>query len=136
MLDFYSLIKDTNAFKTVKGDRDGGRLSHAYLLICADGKYLTEYLKVFARLIACGKDLPCGECRTCKLILDENYPDLYIYPKKSEKDKAETISSEDINEIIEESFYKHVEGDKKIFILSQAQSMNSSAQNKLLKTLE
>ena len=50
MLDFYSLIKDTNAFKTVKGDRDGGRLSHAYLLICADGKYLTEYLKFLPAL--------------------------------------------------------------------------------------
>lgn len=134
MIDFYSLIKDTNAFKAVKTERDGQRLSHAYLIVSADGKYLTEYLKVFARLIACKNDYPCMQCRACKLIDAGAYPDLYVYPKND--DKSQTVSSENVNQLIEESYYKPVEGDKKIFIISQAQSMNASAQNKLLKTLE
>ena len=43
MIDFYSLIKDTNAFKAVKTERDGQRLSHAYLIVSADGKYVYGY---------------------------------------------------------------------------------------------
>jgi DNA polymerase-3 subunit delta' len=137
MIDFYSLIKDTGAYKTVKGEKESGRLSHAYLLLCADKDNLTEYLKIFAKLILCNATEPCMECRKCKLIDKDAYPDLYLYPKKQEKaDKAETISSEDVVSIIEESYLKPIEGDKKIFILSQAQTMNAQAQNKLLKTLE
>ena len=45
MIDFYSLIKDTGAYKTVKGEKESGRLSHAYLLLTADKENLTEYLK-------------------------------------------------------------------------------------------
>ena len=38
--------------------------------------------------------------------------------------------------MIAESYVKPVENDKKIFILNHAETMNLSAQNKLLKTLE
>lgn len=137
MIDFYSLIKDTGAYKTVKGEKESGRLSHAYLLLTADKENLTEYLKIFAKLILCNATEPCMECRKCKLIEQNAFPDLYLYPKKQEKaDKAETISSDDVVSIIEESYLKPIEGDKKIFVLSQAQTMNAQAQNKLLKTLE
>ena len=137
MIDLYSLVQKTSAFKTVKGEKANGRLSHAYLLLCADQDNLSNYLKIFAKLIACKDSQPCNACRTCKLIDENAYPDVFLYPKNSEKeDKPATISSDDIIDIIEESYLKPVEGDKKIFVLSEAQSMNAQAQNKLLKTLE
>lgn len=137
MIDLYSLIKDTSAFKTVKGEKESGRLSHAYLILTADGENLTEYLKIFAKLISCSATEPCLTCRKCSLIDKNAFPDLYVYPKAPDKaDKTPTISSDDVVAIIEESYLKPIEGDQKIFILSQAQTMNAQAQNKLLKTLE
>ena len=43
---------------------------------------------------------------------------------------------EDVNSLIAESFVKPLEGDKKVFIISHAETMNLPSQNKLLKTLE
>ena len=131
MTDLTALIKDTGVFRAIKGDRERGRLSHAYLILTSDGENLTEYLKIFASLISCACIPQCGECRTCNLIAQGVHPDVILYPKK---DGA--VAVEDVNALIEESFLKPVECDKKVFIITHAESMNASAQNKLLKTLE
>lgn len=131
MIDLFSLVKQTGAYKTVRGELLSGRLSHAYLILTADGENLDEYLKIFARLMVCGKEHPCFNCRACRLIGENAFSDVVFYPKN-----GQSINSEDINSLIEESYLKPIEGDKKVFVLSQAQNMNASAQNKLLKTLE
>lgn len=131
MADILSLIKQTGAYKTLYGDKKRNTLSHAYLFVTPDGDYLKEYLKIFAKLICCESDEPCFNCRACRLIDAENFADVLVYPKK---DNA--VLSEDVNSLIEESYLKPIEGDKKIFILSHAETMNTQAQNKLLKTLE
>ncbi|MBQ8426778.1 MAG: hypothetical protein IJX16_03335 [Clostridia bacterium] len=131
MTDILSLIKETGAYKTLYGDKKRGTLSHAYLFISPDGDYLKEYLKIFAKLVCCESDNPCLNCRACRLIDQENFPDVLIYPKKDG-----VVLSEDVNSLIEESYLKPIENQKKVFILSHAETMNASAQNKLLKTLE
>lgn len=131
MTDFLSLLKDTGAYKIVKGDKESNRLSHAYLIISPDQKNLKEILKVFAKLILCKQEEnPCGKCRTCTLIDSENFCDALFYPK------GNSITAEEVTSLIEESFVKPIESDKKLFILSNVESMNATAQNKLLKTLE
>lgn len=131
MIDYLSLIKNTSAYRTVKNDKKAGRLSHAYLILTADKDKLLEYAKIFAKLSACESDNPCGQCRACRLIDDSSHPDVIFYPQKSD-----SVTAEDVNSLIEESFLKPIESDKKIFVILSAESMNLSAQNKLLKTLE
>ena len=131
MIDLFSLLKETSAYKTIVGEKKAGRLSHAYLFLTPDGDTLREYLKFFACAITCEEFEHCLNCRKCNLILEEKFSDLIIYPKD-----GDTINSEQINNLIEESFLKPIEGERKIFILSNAQNMNIQAQNKLLKTLE
>ena len=132
MTDLFSLVKDTGAYKTVAGDKENGRLSHAYLLLSADKENLKEYLKIFAQTIACGEKERCGKCRSCRLIEQQSYPDAFFYPAA----EGSAILTEDINDVIEKTYLKPVESDKKIFVLSGGETMNASAQNKLLKTLE
>lgn len=132
MIDLFGLLKDTGAYKTVLGDKKNDRLSHAYLLLTPDGENLTEYLKIFASLLACENEQPCFNCRTCKLIGENSFTDVILFPK----DGAATVSSEQVAELIGESFVKPLEANKKIFLITNAQNMNVSAQNKLLKTLE
>jgi DNA polymerase-3 subunit delta' len=131
MIDLLSLIKNTAAFSAVKGDLSSGRLSHAYLILTADGDNLDEYLKNFAKLIVCEEGSPCGKCRKCKTIDQNVFPDVVFYPKD-----GGAVTTEEVNSLIEESYIKPLESDKKVFIISQAQNMNIQAQNKLLKTLE
>ncbi len=131
MIDILSLLKDTGAYKMVKNDKAMDTLSHAYLILSPDGEMLRDYLKIFARLICCDEKEPCGTCRTCKLIESENFSDVLVFPREKK-----SVMSEDIATLIEESYLKPIESDKKVFILSSAETMNASAQNKLLKTLE
>ena len=129
MIDFYTLVKNKEAFKTVKRDKLNGKLSHAYLLLMPDEENLDEVLKVFVKLILCDEDEICGKCRACKLVENNSHSDVLVFPEK----KGGVLSS-DVNKLIEESYFKPIEGEKKIFVVSSAQTMNIQAQNKLLKT--
>ena len=131
MTDLLSLIKETGAYAAVKNDKINGTLSHAYLILCSDGECLSEYLKIFVKLIACRESDPCGSCRACRLIDDKQYPDAIFYPAS-----GNVVSVADANDLIEKSFYKPVEGDAKIFAIENGDTMTAAAQNKLLKTLE
>lgn len=124
------LIKSTNAYKIISGEKKRGALSHAYLIVCPDADFLREYLKVFARLIACSND-GCGACRTCKLISEEGYTDCTFYPKEGSK-----ILTADIDDLLSQVNVKPLENQTRIFVLSGVENMNASAQNKILKTLE
>ncbi len=135
MADLHWLVKDTGAYKIIKGDIENGRLSHAYLLITPDGENLLGYLKILAKLITCNFG-GCGGCRTCKLIDENRYSDVILYPNAKDGEKKDSVLVEDVSALIESSYIKPLESDKKIFIINQAQTMNGSAQNKLLKTLE
>ncbi len=130
MINLLSLVKDTTAYKTVTCDKSEGRLSHAYLIITEDKAFLDKYVKIFAKLIMCDGAEICNTCRDCRLIEADTHPDVLIYPKK------ENIVTEDVANIIEESYLKPIEKNKKLFLLLNAQAMNAPAQNKLLKTLE
>lgn len=131
MIGLMPLIKDTVAYKTVYGDKERGTLSHAYLAVCADKTFIKEYVKILARLIVCKEKDPCGECRACRLTEAETHPDVYFYPRT-----GELVVAEDVTDLIEKTNLKPIESDKKVFVLTGGETMNASAQNKLLKTLE
>ena len=128
-MDRGGLLGRTNACKIVKNDKKSG-LFHAYLLLDKDEKYLRETLKFFAKLILCDKD-GCGDCRVCRLLEKENFADAVFFPKNGDK-----ILTDDVNALIEDSYIKPLEGDKKLYVVAGAHNMPAPAQNKLLKTLE
>ncbi len=136
MINLHALIEGTSAYRSVKGDKAEGRLSHAYLILSRDKDFLDDYLNEFARLIICGNPLPCGVCRACKLMAEGAYPDLRFYPRKTEDGKEANVKVEDVQQIIEETYLKAVEGEKKVFVISHGENLSPVVQNKLLKTLE
>ena len=130
MVDFKSLVLDTSAYKIICGDKASNMLSHAYLLVCADKENLLNYLKVFAKIICCEYSNPCDACRTCNLIDSGHHVDVLMYPKNG----GDKVLVEDVSALIEETFVKPVEADKKLFIINHAESMSDVVQNKLLKS--
>ncbi|MBO4251574.1 MAG: hypothetical protein J5911_02815 [Clostridia bacterium] len=128
MVDLLPLLQETSAYKTVLSDKKADRLSHAYLLISADKSNISGYLKLFAKLIM---DIGEDDLRAEKLIDEDVHPDVLTFPKKDD-----AVRSEDISEIIAESFLRPIESDKKLFLIDGGETMNAVSQNKLLKTLE
>ncbi len=121
------LLKGTTAYKILCGDRESGRLSHAYMLHFCDARNLKEALKLFAlEFFGCDKDSLTG-----RRILNGSFPDCKLYPRDGEK-----LNVDAANEIIADGALKPVEGDKKLFILSGFETASPLVQNKLLKTLE
>ena len=121
------LIKSTTAYRILSGDRQGGKLSHAYMLHFEDAKNMREVLKLFA-LEFFGAE---SGGTLCHRILNESYPDLKIYPEAGKK-----IMADGAAEIIEDSALRPVEGDKKLYVISGFEQASALIQNKLLKSLE
>lgn len=125
------IIRNTNAYKIIYGEKKRGELSHAYLIVCPDGVMLKTYMKLFASLIMCENDGACGECRPCRLIDKEAYADCDFYPKDGDK-----IKTADIDDLVSKTIIRPIESDVRMFVLVGAENMTAEAQNKILKTLE
>lgn len=125
-----NLLKKTNAYKIFLSDKQRSCLSHAYLIVCNDEDYLENYLIAFAKTLMCKELEACNECRSCKLISLKNFTDAVFYPS------GKKIVVSDVDDLVEKSYYKPLEADKKVFILKDISTMTVQAQNKLLKTLE
>ena len=125
------VIRNTNAYKIIYGEKKRGELSHAYLIVCPDGVMLKTYMKLFASLIMCENGGACGECRPCRLIDKEAYADCDFYPKDGDK-----IKTADIDDLVSKTIIRPIESDIRMFVLVGAENMTAEAQNKILKTLE
>lgn len=121
-----SLIKKRSAYKNFSSDADG-KLNHAYLFICEDGVIRERLLTLCAKKIFCPSE--CGVCLSCKGIEEETYLDVAFF------DGAKTKVS-DVSAMTEAAMVKPVEGNKKLFIVDNADKLSAQAQNKLLKTYE
>ena len=125
-----NLLKNTNAYKIFKSDKQKNCLSHAYLIVCDDEDYIENYLTAFAKMLMCSEDEACNVCRTCRLIESKNFTDVVFYPT------GKKIVVSDVDDLVEKSFFKPLESTKKVFVLKDISVMTVQAQNKLLKTLE
>ncbi len=117
----------------VNKDIKQNKLSHSLLLISPDNYALENYAKYLVMSLMClGIDKPCGECSECKKILHGNNVDVLYYPQKD----AKSLNSAEISDLIDNAFSAPYEADKKIFVIRNANGIDASMQNKLLKTLE
>ena len=113
----------------------GQRLHHAYLFLGPEGIGKRTVALALARAIHCDESNgdSCGHCVNCARIEDANHPDVRVIGLLSGKKE---ITIDQIRAIERELRYRSFSGKRKIAIVDSAQSLNPSAQNALLKTLE
>jgi len=111
------------------------QLAHAYLFFgdAGIGKLLTA--KMLAQAVNCEEPVKsgdaCGQCWACKQVENAVHPDVfYITPD------GEQIKITQIREMQDYLVYRPLIGHYKIYIVDDADRMNLSAANRLLKTLE
>lgn len=127
-----TLLQSTSAYSLIKREYEEGKLSHAYLFVCNDGRNLRLLLKTFAKLLLhCADGNTEHEKQLQKRIDEDNYSDCLSFPSDDKK-----LTVEDAEKILEESALRAAEGDKKIFLISDFADANVQTQNKLLKVLE
>jgi DNA polymerase-3 subunit delta' len=112
------------------------RPNHAYLFLGPEGVGKRTLADTLARALVCDADegvRPCGLCGPCGKVASGSHPDVW---SEEPSGKSHTITSDQITEIQRRLSYRRAEGRHRVVILDEAGTMNTQAQNKLLKTLE
>lgn len=125
------LLQSTRSYALLKAEKEENRLNHAYLLIFDDARNLKTALKEFAKIFFNEEGNPFASKRIFELIDAETFSDCLFFPAEGKK-----FSVEDAEKITEESALKPVEGNRKLFVVSDFAEATVQAQNKLLKLLE
>lgn len=108
-----------------------GRLSHAILLSGHAGCGKKTFALYIAQLFLCGGKA-CGECTTCRNIETRNHPDV-IFVKEQCGGK---YSMDPFREVLRGTVVKPNNGDLKIYVFEEADTMLPQHQNALLKLIE
>lgn len=117
----------------------GNRLSHAYLVTSGSTEERNKIAGELAMAMVCeGDDKPCGVCRHCRKARAGIHPDIIVVgrePDGTDKGKRE-IYVDRIRDLIADAAICPNEAERKVYLLYDADTMNPSAQNALLKVLE
>jgi DNA polymerase-3 subunit delta' len=120
--------------KRMQGAYAKDRLAHAYLLEGPSGSGKKELTHFFVKLLLCETpidNVPCETCRSCKLYDSGNHPNiLFIEPE------GQNIKIDQIRELIYTMNKTALNAGRKIYVIEQADRMNNSSANALLKFLE
>jgi len=116
---------------TVKSsiEPDTSRLSHAYI---ADGVFV-DTLAMSAVCSAFDSIKPCLACAHCDKASRHIHPDIITVDKLPDKRE---ILVDQIRELKRDILVVPNEAEKKVYIINDADSMNTSAQNAFLRMLE
>ncbi|MBX3463127.1 MAG: hypothetical protein KF830_08145 [Planctomycetes bacterium] len=122
-------------------------LPHAMVVEGAAGIGKTVVLRWLAAALQCPSELdlegPCGLCRTCSRIGSGAFPDVHVVDRAhDEQDRREQKKSFHVIKVdqiraAQAVLGRHpVEGRARVLVVADADTMEETAQNALLKTLE
>ncbi len=109
------------------------RLHHAYLFTGTRGVGKTTIGRLLARCLNCETGItanPCGECGSCKEILDGRFVDLI------EIDAASRTGVDDMRELTDNVQYSPTRGRYKVYLIDEVHMLTNQSFNAFLKTLE
>ncbi len=132
-MSFEKIVGHNRIINFLKISIKNNKLAHAYIFEGRSGigKGLTAL--EFVKAIVCKENIDdgCDNCPSCIKINTENHPDINTI-----EPNGNNIKNKQIEEFQNDILIKPYESDKKIFIIKAADTMTTSAQNRLLKVLE
>ena len=140
MREYLSAVVGNEALRTRLGNEIArGAVSHAYILEGDAGSGKHTLARAMAMALACENraqshlPLPCAECPTCRKIAAGNCPDLITVSRLDGK----ATMGVDVVRILRDSVSTLPNDlDFKIYVIEDAHTLTTQAQNALLLTLE
>ena len=134
MLDDYRLNQPV-VYKTLINSVKKNKFSHAYLFETHGYSKSLDLVLSFVKYILCPNNYSnnecCNGCNQCKNIDEFNYIELKII-----KPDGLWIKKEQLTELQQEFSKKAITGNKKIYIIMEADKLNPASANSILKFLE
>ncbi|MHC4146281.1 MAG: DNA polymerase III subunit [Planctomycetota bacterium] len=151
-MSFKDIFCQDRAINTLQRAFVAGRWAHAYIFAGPEGVGKFKMAREWARLLLCASPVTrsdfaesCGSCESCRLFDAGSSPDFsHIYKELLEftKDNAGKKTPVDLPiDVVREFLVAKVSARptvsrRKVFVVSEAERLNNSSQNCLLKVLE
>ena len=104
-------------------------LSHGYLITGPRGSGKHTLAQVLTKAFLCDAkgDRPCGMCQNCRKVSLGIHPDVR---------QVTSPAVGEVRQLRKDAYIRPNEGGRKVYLIDEMQTVNSSAQNALLKVLE
>jgi hypothetical protein len=107
----------------------GRHFPPALILTGEKRRSLADYL---AQCYVCeGEAVPCGDCIHCRKVKAGIHPDVIEL-----RPEGETLKVEAVRQMRSDAYIRPNEAERKVYLITRAETMNDSGQNALLKILE
>lgn len=130
---FQDLVGQEHVLRALVHGLDQDRLHQAFLFTGTRGVGKTTIGRILARCLSCERGIsstPCGECDSCREIMEGRFVDLV------EIDAASQTRVEDMRELLDNVQYAPTRGRFRIYLIDEVHMLSSHSFNALLKTLE
>ena len=133
-MKFKNFIGNERVINQLIALMDSGHFPHAVIIEGEQGLGKKTLARELAAALVCrGEEKPCYECSQCKKAMGKIHPDIFEYVPSG---TANSFHVDTVRDIINDAYMQPNEADFKVYILANAECMNASAQNALLKILE
>ena len=130
---FQDMVGQEHVLQALVHALEHNRLHHAYLFTGTRGVGKTTIGRLLARCLNCETGVtatPCGECSSCREILDGRFVDLI------EIDAASRTGVDDMRELTDNVQYAPTRGRFKVYLIDEVHMLTNQSFNAFLKTLE
>lgn len=126
-------IEQPIAYQILSNSINSNKFFHAYLFEKNDYENYYNFIIEFVKNVICPniKNKDCIKCNICSSIDKSEYIELKVI-----NPDGQWIKKSQIDELQEEFSKKNIIGSNKVYIIDDADKLNSSAANSLLKFLE
>ena len=131
-----SALAGNSRLKELLSQREEGRgLSHAYIIAgpLGSGRHTLARLLCAGMMCQAKSGRPCGRCTPCKKVFSAIHPDVTVVSGPA---AGKPITVDQVRDVRKDAHIRPNEGERKIYILEQADRMLAPAQNAMLKLLE
>ena len=120
--------------------RERGRMPHATLLFGERGMGRKTIARYFAMTALCtGEHAPCGECSSCRKLLHDDMDEIHPHPDViwvEHSGKKRGFSVDTVRAVCKDAIVVPNDGERKVYIFADCDSMDIRSQNTLLKLTE
>ena len=110
-------------------------MSHAYIISGPHGSGRHNLARQLTAAMLCTsrEEKPCGHCGPCLKVNKGIHPDVAVVAGPGE---GKPITVDQVRQLRADAYIRPNEGERKVYLLEEADQMNPSAQNAMLKLLE